>query len=200
MAEVEQLAAWQAEAEAELLPLLHALQIALARSGVAPERLTARIAQVAAQRALTPTLDAVAETLASLTRITALPQRAQGVAIQLSAARGQMVAERAAEVLLNRGEAFVSPYARLAAQVLVWDSHREGAREGAGEGGATHKTFTRLRPAAEPRAHSRLEGMTLPIGQPFVIAGIACDGPGDPRLPWSERAWCGHILRYSRQP
>ncbi|MFC5846725.1 hypothetical protein [Deinococcus petrolearius] len=198
MAGAEQLVTWQGAAEADLLPLFQALQLALSRGGAAPERLTRAVAQAAARHALPPALDAAAETLASLVSVTALPQRARAVAVRLSAERGQVVAARAAEVLLGRSEAFVSPYARLAAQVLVWDSHREGAREGAGEGGATHKTFVRLRRAAEPRAHSRLEGTTLPIGQPFVIAGIACDGPGDPRLPWSERAWCGHILRYSK--
>ncbi len=195
----DQLAAQQAAAEAELLPLLQALHVTLAAGGTPSDGLLLALSRTAARHALTPALDAAAQTLASLIRVTSLPTRAQAVAVRISAQRGEFLAQRAAEVLAGRGDAYVSPYARLAAQVLIWDSHRDGAREGAREGGATHKTFTRVRPALEPRAHSRLEGVTLPIDQPFIIAGIPCDGPGDPRLPWSERAWCGHALTYSRR-
>lgn len=193
------LTGWQREAEGELLPLLEALHSVLASDGSPPERLLQLISLTATRHAQRPALDAAASTLASLARITSLPQRAQAVAVKISADRGQLVAARAAEVLLGKSEAFVSPYARLAAQVLIWDSARDGNREGAREGGATHKTFTRVRPAREPRAHSRLEGVILPIDQPFIIAGLAVEGPGDPRLPWSERAWCGHVLKYSRR-
>lgn len=195
----DQLAQWQGSAARDLEPLFQALQLALASGGPTPERLLSALALTAAQHALAPSREAVAQTLASLVRVTNLPQRAQAVAMTLSAQKGQFLAQRAAEVLAGRGEAFVSPYARLAAQVLIWDSHRDGSTEGAREGGATHKTFIRLRPAQEPRAHSRLEGLTLPIEQPYIIAGIPVHGPGDPRLPWSERAWCGHVLTYSRR-
>lgn len=198
MPQAEQLALWQAEAESDLLPLLQALQAALTSGKAPPEPLMQALALTAARRALTPTMDAAAQTLASLIRVQNLPQRAQAVAVRLSAERGQMVASRAAEVLLGRSGAFVSPYARLAAQVLVYDGWREGGHEGAREGGATHKTFVRLRQSQERRAHSSLEGLTLPIEQPFIIGGLAVHGPGDERLPWSERGWCGHALKYSK--
>lgn len=199
MSLAEQLGAWQAAANRDLLGLLQALHAALSGGRAPPTRLLQALALSAARHAQTPAVEAVSATLASLVQVQNLPSRAQGVAVRLSADRGQALAQRAAEVLVGRSEAFVSPYAQLAAQVLIWDSHRDGSREGAREGAATHKTFVRIRPVDQRRAHSRLEGVTLPIDQPFIIAGIACDGPGDPALPWSERAFCGHILKYSRQ-
>ncbi|MFC6592398.1 hypothetical protein ACFP81_10605 [Deinococcus lacus] len=113
-------------------------------------------------------------------------------------ASGALARERALEVLLKASLAQVSPYARLAASVLVTNALRDGLREGGTLGGATHKRFTRIRPVKEPRAHSVLEGVVKPIDEPFVIGGIAVHGPGDARLPWSEKAWCGHVLEYLR--
>lgn len=195
----EQLVLAQRAAETDLVPLLQALQATLQAGREPPASLLQLIALTAASHAAAPARDAAAQTLASLIRTVNLPARAQAAALQISATRGQLLAQRAGAVLTGRSAAYVTPYTRLAAQVLIWDSSRAGAGAGAQEGGATHKTFTRLRPVREPRAHSSLEGLTIPIDQPFIIAGIPCEGPGDPALPWSERAWCGHILRYSRR-
>lgn len=118
---------------------------------------------------------------------------------QLAVTRGAVVAERAGVVLNNATRNMVSPYARLAAQILVTDAARTGTTMGGIEGGATHKQFVRLRPVREPRAHSRHEGTIRPIDGTWLIAGIEAQGPGDPRLPWSERAWCGHICKYIRR-
>ncbi|WP_027480540.1 hypothetical protein [Deinococcus pimensis] len=120
------------------------------------------------------------------------------VGATLARRRAALVAQRAQDVLASHSEAFTSPYARLAAQVLVQDAVRSGTRVSAAYHGATHKQFIRIRSAEEPRAHSRLEGRVLPIEEPFVIAGIEVFGPGDEKLPWSERAWCGHILKFIR--
>lgn len=120
---------------------------------------------------------------------------AEAIAMQ----RGRLVRDRAEDVLKRATERMVSPYARLAAQVLITDAARTGTRASALYDGATHKKFIRIRPVLEPRAHSRLEGKVLPIDEPFIIAGIPVHGPGDERLPWSERAFCGHGLRYLRR-
>lgn len=75
---------------------------------------------------------------------------------------------------------------------------RQGALGGAVLGSATHKRFTRVCTAKEPRGHSLLEGVVLPVDEPYIIAGIPVHGPGDERLPISETAWCGHVLEYLR--
>lgn len=118
---------------------------------------------------------------------------------QLAALRAVVIRDRAEEVIRRATLPLVSPYARLAAQVLVTDAARFGTRASGITGAATHKRFVRLRPAHEPRAHSRYEGTERPIDGTWLIAGIEVDGPGDPRLPWSERAWCGHICEYFRR-
>lgn len=199
----EELAAWQAQAATELEPLLRALHAALAAGRPPPERLMRVLSVRAADLALPPAYGALADVLNDVMglRLTAerLPQPLQAVAIRLATERGVALADRAAAVLPGRSELYLSPYTRLAAQVLVYDAYRDTAQAGARSGGATHKTFTRLRMAKEPREHSRLEGLTLPLDQAYIIGGIAAFGPGDPNLPWSERANCGHILRYSRR-
>lgn len=192
------LAFWQGEAESALLPLLAAIHAALAAGGEPPERLLSLLALTASLQAQAPAREAFGETLAGLVRVETLPTQAQAVAVGLSLPRGQMVAQRAAEVLAGRSAAFVSPYARLAAQILVWDAAREGAQAGAVQGGARLKTFIRVRPAQERRAHSSLEGLTIPVDDLYNIGGTLAYGPGDERLPWSERAFCGHVLRFER--
>lgn len=199
MAPGAELEVYRAQAQRDLLPLLQALHAVLAKGQPAPQNLVNVLALTAAQQAATPAAEAFGDTLASLVRVRTLPQQAQAVAYRLAVPKGALLAQRAVEVLTGRSEAYVDPYTRLATQVLIFDSHREGAAEGGRQGGATHKTFTRVRPVAEPRAHSVLEGTTLPLQEPFYIAGIACFGPGDDRLPWSERAFCGHVLRFSRR-
>lgn len=109
-----------------------------------------------------------------------------------------VVRERALTVLLEASLAQVSPYARLAASVLVTNALRDGLKEGGAQGGATHKRFTRLRAVKEPRTHSVLEGVVKPINEPYIIGGIPVHGPGAAELPWSEKAWCGHVLEYLR--
>ena len=198
MTAAEALTAAQLKAEAELLPLLQALHAALLTGTAPPERLLQALSLAAARQAYTPAVEALSETLASLIQVRTLPQQAQAVAVQLSISKGDFFASRAAEVLAGRSEAFVSPYARLAAQVLIWDSHREGAAAGAEQGGATRKQFVRVRAVKEQRAHSAYEGTFRPINGTWLMGGIKAQGPGDPALPMSERIWCGHITAYSR--
>lgn len=116
----------------------------------------------------------------------------------LALRQGALARERALDVLGRATLAQVSPYARLAAGVLVTDALRTGLQGGATLGGATHKRFTRIRAVKEPRSHSVLEGVVKRMDEPFVITGIPVHGPGDARLPWSEKAWCGHALEYLR--
>lgn len=127
------------------------------------------------------------------------PQVLLDTASRLAEVRASVVRERAAEVLRRATENMVSPYARLAASVLVTDAARAGGKAAGIVGDATHKRFIRLRPVQEPRAHSKYENTVRPVDGTWLIAGIEVDGPGDERLPWSERAWCGHGLRYFRR-
>lgn len=126
------------------------------------------------------------------------PQVLVDFAEQLAFTRSMFVKDRAVEVLSTATKAQVSPYARLAAQVLVTDAARKGTQAGGIVGDATHKQFVRIRDAREPRGHSHLEGSIRPVDGTWTIAGIEVDGPGDERLPPSEVFWCGHICRYLR--
>lgn len=189
---------YRAQAQRDLLPLLQALHAVLAKGKPAPQNLVNVLALTAAQQAVVPAREAFGDTLASLVRVRTLPQQAQAVALKLAVPRGALLARRAVEVLAGRGEAYVDPYTRLATQVLIFDSHREGAAEGGRQGGATRKQFIRVRPVAEPRAHSVYEGTIRPIGGTWLMAGIEAQGPGDERLPWSEKANCGHVTKYLR--
>lgn len=128
------------------------------------------------------------------------PQLLVDFAEQLAFTRSIFVKDRAVEVLSTATKAQVSPYARLAAQVLVTDAARKGTQAGGIVGDATHKQFVRIRDAREPRGHSHLEGSIRPVDGTWTIAGIEVDGPGDERLPPSEVFWCGHICRYLRLP
>lgn len=127
------------------------------------------------------------------------PQVLLDTASRLAEVRAKTVRERAEEVLWRATGGMVSPYARLAASVLVTDAARTGGKSAAIVGDATHKRFIRLRPVREPRSHSKYENTVRPIDGTWLMAGIEADGPGDGRLPWSERAWCGHGLRYFRR-
>jgi len=118
----------------------------------------------------------------------------QGVAFSIQ--RAAVVTERAGIVLTGASEALVSPYARLAAQILVTDAVRMGTRSSATVNGATRKQFIRLRPVQEPRAHSILEGKIIGVDELFNIGGYMVYGPGAAELPWSEKAFCGHILKF----
>lgn len=189
---------YRAQVQRDLLPLLQALHAVLAKGKPAPQSLVTVLALTAAQQAMKPAGEAFGETLASLVRVRTLPQQAQAVALKLAVPKGALLAQRAIEVLTGRSEAYVDPYTRLATQVLVFDSHREGAAEGGRQGGATRKQFVRVRAVAEPRAHSVYEGTIRPIGGTWNIGGVEAQGPGDERLPWSEKAWCSHICRYMR--
>ncbi len=188
----------QLDAEKALLPLMQALYDALGK-GPAPDTLLKYLLAVSTRQATEPATEAVSSTLATLTSSPVLPVVTRAVGQRIAAEKAAGLTERAVSVLAGKSAAAVNPYTKLAAQVLIFDSARDGSKVGASAGGATHKTFIRLRPAKEPRVHSILEGVTLPIDQPFNIDGHLVDGPGDPRLPWSSRAFCGHILRYSRQ-
>ncbi len=187
----------QQEAERALLPLLQALYDSLGR-GPVPETLLKALVELGTQQAAEPATEALSTTLASL-KVPVLPAVSKAVGQRIAAQKAQGLTDRAVVVLAGKSAGAVNPYTRLAAQVLIFDSARDGSKTGAQAGGATHKTFIRVRPAKEPRAHSILEGETLPIDVPFNIDGHLVDGPGDPRLPWSSRAFCGHILRYSRR-
>lgn len=181
----------------QLLDLLPDLQAAL-QGGGNPASVAAEIERRTARGvAYTFSLAGRAqyEQLNPLGRDAALLQEAARV---LGQRRGQLAAQRALAVLEGMTAAMVSPYARLAAQVLITDAARTGLRGGAIVGGATHKRFVRIRQAKEGRAHSVLEGVVKQVNEPYLIAGIAVHGPGDERLPWSERAWCGHALEYLR--
>ncbi|MFC6617214.1 hypothetical protein [Deinococcus radiophilus] len=123
-----------------------------------------------------------------------LTEAAEALALR----QGALARERALDVLGRATLAQVSPYARLAASVLVTDALRTGLQGGATLGGATHKKFVRIRPVKEPRSHSVLEGVVKRIDEPFIIGGIPVHGPGAAELPWSEKAWCGHALEYLR--
>ncbi|ULH15993.1 hypothetical protein MF271_05000 [Deinococcus sp. KNUC1210] len=117
-------------------------------------------------------------------------------AVTVGKQRGLIVRERALAVLAEYSEAMVSPYARLAASVLVNDSIRTGTRASGTYHGATRKEFVRIREPLQPRAHSSLEGTVIGIDELFDIGGYMVYGPGDPALPLSERAWCGHVLKF----
>jgi hypothetical protein len=127
------------------------------------------------------------------------PQVLVTAAEQLAVVRAKLIRERAESVIVKATQALVSPYARLAAQVLVTDAARTGTTAGGIVGGATHKEFVRIRGAKEPRTHSKYEGTVRPMDGTWLIAGIEVDGPGDARLPWSEKAFCGHICKYIRR-
>lgn len=127
------------------------------------------------------------------------PPELVAFAEQLAFTRSVIVKDRAVEVISRATKAQVSPYARLAAQVLVTDAARTGTTAAGIVGEATHKQFIRIRQALEPRGHSHLEGSIRPVNGTWTIAGIEVDGPGDERLPMSERAWCGHICKYLRR-
>lgn len=133
---------------------------------------------------------------ASLTSSPALTGPLLDVGVALSRQRAAIVTERAGVVLSSYSEAMVSPYARLAAQILVTDSVRMGTRASATVNGATRKQFIRIRPVQEPRAHSKLEGKIIGVDELFDIGGHLVYGPGDAKLPWSEKAFCGHICRF----
>lgn len=127
------------------------------------------------------------------------PPELLAFAEQLAFVRAPIVRDRAVEVLSRATAGLVSPYARLAAQILVTDAARKGCTAAGIVGEATHKEFIRIRGVREPRAHSRYEGTVRPVDGTWTIAGIDVEGPGDERLPWSEKAWCGHGLRYFRR-
>lgn len=127
------------------------------------------------------------------------PQLLTDTCEALARARGKIIRDRAEIVLAKATANMVSPYARLAAQILVTDAARAGCKAGGIYGEATHKQFIRIRQVHEPRSHSKYEGTIRPIDGTWLIAGIAVDGPGDERLPWSERAWCSHGVKYFRR-
>lgn len=181
----------------QLLDLLPELQAALQGSGN-PASVAAEIERRTARGvAYTFSLAGRAqyEQLNPLGREVALLDEAARV---LGQRRGRLAAQRALAVLESMTAAMVSPYARLAAQILITDAARTGLRGGGIVGGAKFKKFVRIRQVKEGRAHSALEGVVKPIDEPFVIAGIPVHGPGDERLPISETAWCGHVLEYLR--
>lgn len=106
------------------------------------------------------------------------------------------VLTRVPTVLAQYDKRFTRAYARLLAHHVVMESIRWGIQTTATYGGATRKKFTRISGAREPREHSRLEGVVLRADGLWNIGGMLVDRPGDPRLPMSERAYCGHINVY----
>ena len=63
--------------------------------------------------------------------------------------------------------------------------------------GALYKTFTRVRSVKEPRAHAKLEGVTIGASELWDIGGYLVFGPNDPELPLFERLNCGHANVFS---
>lgn len=95
--------------------------------------------------------------------------------------------------------------------LVLTDATRAGVDTGmfgaASDLGSTHKTFVRNLPAKQPRAHSSLEGQTIPINEDFILpagspnAGQAIYGPRDDSVgnyP-AEFLRCRHTLIYSRR-
>jgi len=82
----------------------------------------------------------------------------------------------------------------------------DGMKNAADDLEATFKTWVRTRAVKTPRAHSSLEGMTLPVGEAFILpgdspnAGAEVYGPRDDVDDWgAEWINCGHGLVYSRE-
>jgi hypothetical protein len=125
-----------------------------------------------------------------------LPDAFHAVNAAAAVRQAGIVVARAKIVLAERPESYIVPYADLSGQILTTGSMRSGTQAAGTYNGATRKQFIRLRPVQEPRAHSVLEGQILLVDELFNINGYHVYGPGDEALPWSEKAWCGHILRY----
>lgn len=126
----------------------------------------------------------------------ALPDAYNPPNIAAALRQGALMASRATAVLVGHSQAYVAPYADLTTQILNTGAARQGTRAAGVYNGATRKQFVRLRQVQEPRSHSSLEGKTIPVDDLFDIGGYLVYGPGDDALPWSEKAFCGHILRY----
>jgi hypothetical protein len=92
----------------------------------------------------------------------------------------------------------LAAYAATVATAGVMSGMRRGTQDAGVLLGADQKTFMRVVRRKEPREHSDLEGVQRAAFEPWVLAGIPVDGPGDPLLPLSERLYCGHVNYYSR--
>lgn len=99
----------------------------------------------------------------------------------------------------QRDLSYVPGYAEVITDVAVGVGSKEGT-EGAAlllgaaalAAGRLYKTFVRVRSVKEPRAHSKLEGMSIPADELWDIGGTLAYGPNDPVLPLRERIFCGH--------
>ena len=100
-----------------------------------------------------------------LTGAAALDRPLLDAAVVVGKQRGLIVRERALAVLAKYDEALVSPYARLAASVLVNDTIRTGTRASGTYNGATRKEFIRIRQPLQKREHSSLEGTVIGVNE-----------------------------------
>lgn len=125
-----------------------------------------------------------------------LPAAFHAVNAAAAVRQGGIVAARAKIVLAERPESYTAPYVDIATQILTTGAARTGTRAAGAYNGAKRKQFVRLRPVQEPRSHSSLEGIILLADELFNINGYHVYGPGDDVLPWSEKAYCGHILKW----
>lgn len=118
-----------------------------------------------------------------------------------------IVLERTAVVLDERVQlvdgardlSYVPGYAETITDVAIGVGSKEGTEQTAllvgGQelvAGRLYKTFVRVSARKEPRAHSELEGQTIPADELWDIGGYRVFGPNDPELPLSERLFCGH--------
>ena len=125
----------------------------------------------------------------------ALAARVQGYFnIALSRARDVLTPQRAADY--RRGKLFYRAYAATMANAGVSRGVRAGMQDTAVAAGATRKMFVRTAPVAEPRDHSSLESQVKAVNDPWIIAGVAVQAPGDDALPLSERINCKHANLY----
>ena len=110
---------------------------------------------------------------------------------------GSVMQRRVTTVLARpHSEAQLRAYGSLLSEVSVNFGARQGFEVVGKAGGATKKTFIRVRAAKEPRPHSKLEGLTIPKTQNFLIDGYSVPVPADPKLPLSSRLRCGHCCLY----
>lgn len=192
----------QREAQDMLEPLLIALALALLR-GKAEAAL--RLGKLLKQRSSLAFNSAWQKAANLQTRDLvnrALPAELAAAGLLQARAHGELVTESAQTTLQRHVSeiddeglqlGYVAPYAALVASLAVYSGVRSGANSSAQYFDARRKKFIRVRRAKDPRAHSRLEGDIIGINEQWNIDGYLVDAPGSAALPWSSRAFCGHI-------
>ena len=180
--------------KADLGELMQHLWLALNGKG-SPER-AAHAVELQARQSAFLSFEAGAQAQHSELGGGKLPDAYHVVNAAAAIRQGGIVAARAKIVLAERPETYIAPYVDIASQVLTTGAARSGTRAAGAYNGARRKQFVRLRPVQEPRSHSTLEGTILLADELFNINGYLVYGPGDDALPWSEKAYCGHILKW----